>query len=86
MVIMREKRRCIASRNLLVRAVLYDNMRTRTVLPLHQINTINREMKRQIMVQINNNPVEDNGCRLKLDPLLCYIYDFSKGGSVLYCG
>ena len=39
MIILREKRRCGFSRNLLIRAAAYDTMRSRTVLPIHQIKT-----------------------------------------------
>ena len=67
MIILREKGKCRASRNLLIRAAACDTMRTRTVLPLYQINTVEREMNIQSMVYINNNPVEDDGCRLKPD-------------------
>ena len=42
-------------------------MRARTVLPLSQIKTVDKEMKRQSMVNINNNPVEDDECRLNPD-------------------
>ena len=60
MFILREKGRCRASRNLLIRSAAYDTARTQTVLPLHQIKTVEREMKRRRMVQIKNNPVEVN--------------------------
>ena len=64
MVILRYKGRCKASSNLLIRADTYDTMRIRTVLPLHQIKTVEREMKRQRMVHMNNIPVGDGGCRM----------------------
>ena len=64
MVILREKGRCRASMNILIRVAKYDTMRTQTVRPLHQINTVDREMNRRSMVRIKNNPVEDDGCIL----------------------
>ena len=42
MVILREKGRCRSSSNLLIRAAAYDTVRTRTVLPIHQIKTVER--------------------------------------------
>ena len=67
MVILMDKGRCRSSWNLLIRAAAYDTVSTWTVLPLHQIKTVDREMKRQRMVRINNNPVEENGCRMNPD-------------------
>ena len=64
MVILRDKGRCRASRNLLIGAAAYGTVRTQTFLPIHQINTVYREMKRQMMVRIKNTPVENYGCRL----------------------
>ena len=64
LVILREKGRCRLSRNLLIRAAAYDIMRERTVLPLHQIKTAEREIKRTRMVRLTNTPGEDDGCRL----------------------
>ena len=40
MVTLREKWKRILSRNLLIRAADYDTVRTRNVLPLHQIKTV----------------------------------------------
>ena len=68
MVIMREKVRCIFSRNLLIRASVYDTVMARTVLPLHQIKTVEREMKIMGMVRLTNTPGKDDVCRLKPDP------------------
>ena len=42
MVILREKRSCRASRNLLISTASYDTVRDRTVLTLNQINTVKR--------------------------------------------
>ena len=42
----REKGRCRESRKLLIRADLYKTARNLTVMPLHQIKTVEREMKR----------------------------------------
>ena len=66
MIILREKGRCISSRNLLIREAAYVTVRNLTVLPLHKIKTVEREMKRQSMLCINNTPVEDNVFRLNL--------------------
>ena len=49
------------------RGPFWCKVRVQTVLPLHQIKTVKREMKRRRMVCINNTPVEDDGCRLKPD-------------------
>ena len=46
MVILRERGRFRASRNLLIRAAAINTARARNVLPLHQIKTVEREMKR----------------------------------------
>ena len=67
MFILRDTGRCRASRNLLIRAAEYDTVRTRTVLPLHQIKTVDREMNIRRMVRINNTPVEDDGFRMNPD-------------------
>ena len=56
LVILREKGRGRSSRNLLIRAAAYDTLGTQTVLPLHQIKTAEREMKRQRMVRITSTP------------------------------
>ena len=42
MVILREKGRCRESRNFIIRASTYETVRTQTVLPLHQIKTVQR--------------------------------------------
>ena len=68
MVILREKGRCRASRNLLIWTAAYDTMRVCTVLHIHQIKTVKREVKRQRMVRINNATVDENGFRLNPDP------------------
>ena len=67
MVILREKVRCIASSNLLIRAAAYDTVRTQTVLPLHQIKVFGKEMKRHSTLRINNTLVENYECRLNPD-------------------
>ena len=67
MVILRDKVWCIASSNLLIRADVYDTMRYWTVLPLHQIKTVESEMKIRRIVCINNTLVEDDWCKLKPD-------------------
>ena len=46
MLILRDKGRCRASRNLLIRAAAYETVRSRTILPLHQIKTVKMQMKR----------------------------------------
>ena len=46
---------------------LYDTVRTRTVLPLHQIKTAEMEIKGQNMVHIKNTPVENYGYRMNPD-------------------
>ena len=66
-VILRYKGRCRESRNLLNRADAYDTVRTQTVLPLHQIKTVESKMKRQRMVCIKNTQVEDYVFRLNPD-------------------
>ena len=45
----------------------YDTVRAPTVLPLHQIKTVERDMKIRRMVRITNTPGEDDGCRLNPD-------------------
>ena len=67
MVILREKGGCRAKMNLLIRASAHDTMRNWIVISLHQIKKVERETKTQRMVRINNNPVENNGCRLNPD-------------------
>ena len=64
MVTLRDKERCRASRKLLIRASEYDTMWTRTVLPIHKINTAEREMNIQKMVRIINTKGEDDVYRL----------------------
>ena len=61
MVILKEKGRCRASMNLLVRAAVYNTVSYLAVLPLHQIKTFDRETKIRRMARINTTPVEDNG-------------------------
>ena len=60
MVILREKERCRASKNILIRADIYDTVRIHTLLLLYQIKTIERQMKVGRGVRINNTQVEDN--------------------------
>ena len=67
MVILRDKGRCNASRNLLIRAAEYETMGAQTVLTLHQIKTVERETKRQRIVRLTNTPGEDDGFRLNPD-------------------
>ena len=67
MVILRKKGRCRLSSNLIIREAVYDTARELTVLPLHQIKTFKREMKRQRMVCLTNTPGEDDGIRLNLE-------------------
>ena len=47
--------------NLLIGSDAYETMMTQTVLHLHQIKTVEREMKIRSMVRINNTPGEDDG-------------------------
>ena len=68
MFILRKKGRCIAPKKLFIRAAAYDTMRSRIVLPLHQIKTVKKETNIQGMVCLNNTPGEDDGCRLNPDP------------------
>ena len=63
MVILREKGRIDSSCNLLIRTSAHNIIRTCTVLPLQEINTVERDMKRQSMVCINNTPCDYDGCR-----------------------
>ena len=56
MVILIDKGKGISSMNLLIREYAYDTMGTRTVLPLHQINTVESKMKRWRMVCIIKTP------------------------------
>ena len=67
MVILREKGWCRSSRKLLIGASTYDTTRDQNILPLHQIKTVDGEMKRWRMVSLNNKPGEDDGCRLNPD-------------------
>ena len=55
MVILREKLRGRSPRNFLIGSVAYDTMRNRTVLTLHQIKKVGREMKRWKMIRITNS-------------------------------
>ena len=64
MFIMTEMGRCRSPSNLLIRESAFDTVMTRTVLQLHQNKKIKKEMKRQRMVCINNNPVEKYGSRM----------------------
>ena len=59
MVILMEKGIVRFPWNLLIRAAAYDKMRTCTVLPLHQIKTVKREMNRRKMGLISNTPGDD---------------------------
>ena len=63
MVIMGEKGRVQSSRKLLFRADEYDTIRTRTILPLKEIKTANREMKRRRTVRITKTPGDNEGYR-----------------------
>ena len=65
--ILRWKRSCRSSRNILIRESAYENVRDRTVLPLHQIETVKMDIKRRMMVHLNKNPGEDDGCRMNPD-------------------
>ena len=67
LIILREKGRGGSPSNLLIGADVYDTVRTRNVLPLHQIKTVEREMKRRRTTCITNTPGKDDGCRLKPD-------------------
>ena len=67
MVILREKGRGRFSMNLLLRASAYDTVRTRTVLPIQEINTKNRKTKRRRMVHITQTTGDDGGYRLDPD-------------------
>ena len=60
MVLLREKGRCIASRNLLVRESAYDTIRTQNVLPIYPIKTTKWEMNTWMMININTTPVEED--------------------------
>ena len=60
-VIFKDKGRCISPSNLLIRSAEYDTVRARNVLPLHQINTVKREMKIWRMLLLTNNTGEDYG-------------------------
>ena len=64
MFIIKEKGSCRSSKNLLIRASVYDTARTRNVLNIHQINTVKRKTKRRRIVRLNNTPVEDDRFRL----------------------
>ena len=66
-VILTEKGNGRSLRNLLIREDAYDTVRTRDVLPIHQIKIAKRETKRRHMVCIKNTPGEDDGYRLKKD-------------------
>ena len=61
MVTMSEKGRFIFPMNIFTRAAAKDTVITRTILPLHQIKTVDRDMKRHRMIRINNNKGEDDG-------------------------
>ena len=67
MEILMEKGKGISSRNLLIRSDAYIPVRNRTVLPLNQIKTVNRDMKILKMLRIINTPGGDYGCRLNPD-------------------
>ena len=56
MDILRNNGRGTLSRNLLTIAAAYDTARIHTVLPFHQIKTVDRDMKRRKTVRITNNP------------------------------
>ena len=67
MVIMRYKGRCRASSNILIREAGYDTIRDRTVLPLCQTNTAEKEMRRSRILHNNNNTFDHDGYRLNPD-------------------
>ena len=52
----------ILSRNLLIREAAYDTLRTRTVLALKEINTIERYIKCCSSVCITKLPCDYDGC------------------------
>ena len=58
-IILRDKGRCIASMNLLVRESAYDTIRTQNVLPIYPIKTTKWEMNTWMMININTTPVEE---------------------------
>ena len=64
MVILKNKGRRRLSRNLLIRAATYDTVRDRNVLLLHQINTVEMEMKIWRMVRLTNTLSEDDRCNM----------------------
>ena len=66
-VILRNKGRSRFSRNLLTRTSDHDTLRSLTVLILHQIKTVQRELKIQRIVCITNTTGEDYGCRMNPD-------------------
>ena len=61
---------CRESGKLIISTAAYYTVRVRTVLLIHQTKISNREIKRQMMLCINNTPVEDYGCRLNPDSYL----------------
>ena len=61
MVTMSEKGRVRSSRNIFTRAAAQDTVITRTVLPLHQIKTVDKDMKRHRMILIKNNKGKYDG-------------------------
>ena len=67
MNILKDKGRDISPGNPLIRAAEYDTVRTRTVLPLHQMKKFERDMKRQRIVGITKTPGEHDGFRLSPD-------------------
>ena len=67
MNILKDKGRGISPGNLIIREAEYDTVRTRTVLPLNQIKTFERDMKRRRIVRITKTPGEHDGFRLNPD-------------------
>ena len=46
---------------------VYDTARDRTVLPLHQIKTSKKEMKKRRTVRLTKTPGENDGGRINTD-------------------
>ena len=60
MLLLREKGGMCLSWDLLLREDVYDTFRTRTLLPLQEIKTDDKEIKGQRRVYITNTPVEND--------------------------
>ena len=69
MVILREKGRVQSSRSLLLKAAAYDIVSTHSDMPLQEIKTAEREIKRRSMVPLTNTPSDCDGCRKNPDSL-----------------